>query len=108
MAHRWAGEGSRLLAVARDGALLGLVELDDAVRPEAAAAIAACHRAGIRPVLVTGDHAGTAEAVARAAGLVDDQHPLEGNVLARVEPDGCLSPRPPTCCCSSPGSTSRG
>ncbi|RBY87745.1 cation-translocating P-type ATPase [Blastococcus sp. TF02A-30] len=90
VAHRWAAEGSRVLGVARDGVLLGVVALDDPVRPEAAGAIAACHRAGIRPVLVTGDHAGTAAAVARAVGLVDDAHPAEGAVLARVEPEGKL------------------
>ncbi|WP_198597771.1 cation-translocating P-type ATPase [Blastococcus atacamensis] len=90
VAERWAREGRRVLAVARDGRLLGLVALDDPVRPEAAEAIASCHRAGIRPVLVTGDHAGTAEAVARAVGLVDDAHPAEGHVLARVEPEGKL------------------
>ena len=90
VAERWAGEGRRVLAVARDGHLLGLVALDDPVRPEAAEAIASCHRAGIRPVLVTGDHAGTAAAVARAVGLVDGDHPVEAHVLARVEPDGKL------------------
>jgi Ca2+-transporting ATPase len=90
VAERWAREARRVLAVARDGRLLGLVALDDPIRPEAAEAIAACHRAGIRPVLVTGDHAGTAEAVARAVGLVDDTHPVEEHVLARVEPEGKL------------------
>ncbi|MGY1669846.1 cation-translocating P-type ATPase [Geodermatophilus sp. SYSU D00710] len=90
VATSWASEGARLLAVARDGVLLGLVALADPLRPEAAAAIASCHRAGIRPVLVTGDHAGTAEAVARAVGLVDDAHPVEDAVLARVEPEGKL------------------
>jgi P-type Ca2+ transporter type 2C len=89
-ADRWAHEGRRVLAVARDGRLLGLMALDDPVRPEAAEAIASCHRAGIRPVLVTGDHAGTAEAVARAVGLVDEAHPVEGHVFARVEPEGKL------------------
>jgi P-type Ca2+ transporter type 2C len=87
---RWTREGRRVLAVARDGCLLGLVALDDPIRPEAAEAIASCHRAGIRPVLVTGDHAGTAAAVARAVGLVDEAHPVEGHVLARVEPEGKL------------------
>ena len=90
MADRWAADGRRVLAVARDGRLLGLVALADPVRPEAADAIAACHRAGIRPVLVTGDHAGTAAAVARAVGLVDERHPVEAHVLARVEPEGKL------------------
>ncbi|MGY1704834.1 cation-translocating P-type ATPase [Geodermatophilus sp. SYSU D00697] len=90
VAARWAADGTRLLAVTRDGVPLGLVGMDDPVRPEAAAAIASCHRAGIRPVLVTGDHAGTAAAVARAVGLVDDRHPVEDSVLARVEPEGKL------------------
>jgi Ca2+-transporting ATPase len=90
VAERWATDGRRVLAVARDGRLLGLVGLADPVRPEAAAAIASCHRAGIRPVLVTGDHVGTAAAVARHVGLVDEQHPVESAVLARVEPEGKL------------------
>jgi P-type Ca2+ transporter type 2C len=90
VAERWAEEGRRVLAVARDGRLLGLVALDDPVRPEAADAIASCHRAGIRPVLVTGDHAGTAAAVARAVGLVDATHSVEEHVLSRVEPEGKL------------------
>jgi Ca2+-transporting ATPase len=90
VAEQWAGEGRRVLAVARDGRLLGLVALDDPVRPEAADAIAACHRAGVRPVLVTGDHAGTGAAVARAVGLVDEAHPVEDHVFARVEPEGKL------------------
>jgi Ca2+-transporting ATPase len=41
-------------------------------------------------VLVTGDHAGTAVAVARQVGLVDERHPAEAHVLARVEPEGKL------------------
>lgn len=90
VADRWAGEGSRVLAVRRDGALLGLIGMDDPVCPEAAAAIASCHTAGIRPVLVTGDHARTAEAVARAVGLVDEGQPVQESVHARVEPEGKL------------------
>jgi Ca2+-transporting ATPase len=90
VADRWAREGRRVLAVARDGRLLGLMALDDPVRPEAAEAIASCHRAGIRPVLVTGDHAGTAAAVARAVGIVDETHPVDRHVFARVEPEGKL------------------
>ena len=52
--------------------LLGLVALADPPRPEAAAAVAQCQAAGIRPVLVTGDHVATAEAIARRVGLLDD------------------------------------
>ena len=90
VAATWAASGRRVLAVARDGAVVGLLALNDPARPEAAAAIAACYRAGIRPVLVTGDHAGTAEAVAREVGLVDTGHSVAEHVLARVEPEGKL------------------
>ncbi len=90
LADRWAADGRRVLAVTRDGRLLGLTALSDPLRPEAAPAVASLQRAGIRPVLVTGDHAGTAAAVAREVGLVDADHPVEGHVFARTEPEGKL------------------
>ncbi|HEV7211512.1 MAG TPA: cation-transporting P-type ATPase [Blastococcus sp.] len=90
VADRWAADGRRVLAVVRDGALLGLIALADPVRPEAVGEVAALRRAGIRPVLVSGDHAGTAAAVAREVGLLAGDEPVEGTVLSRVEPEGKL------------------
>jgi calcium-translocating P-type ATPase len=58
-------------AAERDLALLGLVALQDPPRHGAAAAIAACRRAGIRVAMVTGDHPGTARAIAAQVGLLD-------------------------------------
>ncbi len=49
--------------------LLGLAGFIDPVRPDAAEAVAACQAAGIRVVMVTGDHPGTALAIARTLGI---------------------------------------
>ncbi|AZQ40894.1 cation-transporting P-type ATPase [Streptomyces cyaneochromogenes] len=86
-----ASQGLRVLAVARrelDGprptqdeaesglTLLGLVGMLDPPRPEVTDAVAACRRAGIRIVMVTGDHPLTGEAVARRVGIVRRPDPL--------------------------------
>jgi Ca2+-transporting ATPase len=112
-AEALAGEGMRVLALARrrldpqtlpaqagadeverDLTLLGLVGLIDPPRPEAAAAVAECRAAGIRPVMITGDHPGTARAIAQAVGIVEDaQAPvLTGAELARMD-DALLGAR---------------
>jgi Ca2+-transporting ATPase len=58
---------------------LGLVGMIDPPRPEAQAAIRTCERAGIKVVMITGDHPATAEAVARELGLLKgDGHVLTG------------------------------
>lgn len=56
--------------------LIGLVALVDPPRPQARAAVAQCQAAGIRPVMITGDHPATALAIARDLGIAgagDDQ-----------------------------------
>ncbi len=54
----------------RDLCLLGLVGIVDPARPEAKAAVATARAAGIRPVMITGDHALTAEAIALDLGIL--------------------------------------
>jgi magnesium-transporting ATPase (P-type) len=55
---------------------LGLVGMQDPPRPDVAAAVQACRRAGIRIVMVSGDHPLTAEAVARRVGIVTGAAPV--------------------------------
>ncbi len=61
--------------------LLALLALEDPPREGAAAAIAACRRAGIRVAMITGDHPDTARAIAAEIGLLDD----EGTVVVGAE-----------------------
>ncbi|CDP85318.1 MULTISPECIES: cation-translocating P-type ATPase [Mycolicibacterium] len=81
-----SGQGLRVLAAARrpagssdtvdigdvsDGLeFLGVVGIVDPPRPEAVTAIATCHAAGIQVTMITGDHAGTAQAIAREMGII--------------------------------------
>ena len=83
----------RVLAVAvgrgeeeRDLRLLGLVGIADPPRTEAIEAVAAARGAGIRSVMITGDHPATARAIAREMGLLGAGEDLDGLVHARASP----------------------
>ncbi|OCB49746.1 magnesium-transporting ATPase [Mycobacterium vulneris] len=57
----------------RDLTLLGLVAMVDPPRPEVAAAVTDCHTAGIRIIIITGDHGLTAAAIAEQVGIIHGQ-----------------------------------
>jgi len=56
----------------RDLTVYGLLGFEDPLRPEVPKAVAECQHAGIRIIMITGDHALTAHAVAEAAGILHD------------------------------------
>ncbi len=104
---RMASAGLRVLGVAQatfharelpdnqhdfDFRFLGLLALEDPLRRDVPDAIAQCHRAGIRVVMVTGDHPATALSIARQAGLPMGGGVLTGTELAAMD-DAALRPR---------------
>jgi Ca2+-transporting ATPase len=86
--------GGRVLAVAVSDLpdrwqLLGLIVFADRPRPQARGVVGALRRAGIRPVMITGDHPGTAHAVAQAVGIggASGVGNAARSVYARVRPE---------------------
>ena len=64
---------------------LGLTGMIDPIRPEVKAAIEECRTAGIRPVMITGDHHDTAVAIARELGILEDEsQALTGSQLNEI------------------------
>jgi Ca2+-transporting ATPase len=88
LAFRETGTFPETLGVAeveRSLTLLGLVALLDPPREEAAAAVSDCRSAGITPVMITGDHPGTALAIAQRLGFVSgESRVVTGSELTRI------------------------
>jgi Ca2+-transporting ATPase len=91
-ARRMAGQALRVLAIAskpgaeladaeRDMVFIGLAGMIDPPRPEARAAIRTCESACIQPVMITGDHPLTAQAVAAELGLLNGGRVVTGMEL---------------------------
>ena len=80
----WIGDAAPAQQTDLPLAWIGLLGLQDPPRAEARAALAACRRAGIRVLMITGDDPGTARAIGAAVGLADDR-PLTGAELAGLD-----------------------
>ncbi len=95
-AKAMAQKAMRVIAIARKGGVgigeaekgmkfIGLVGMIDPPRPEAKAAIAKCREAGIRAIMITGDHPVTAEAIARELGLLTTEKVVTGQELEAMD-----------------------
>ena len=72
----------------QDLIFIGLTGMIDPVRPEVKAAIAQCCSAGIRPVMITGDHKDTAVAIAKELGIITDaSQAITGAELDQIPDD---------------------
>ena len=76
LAYRYLPQGWRQEELESSLTLSALVGLEDPPRPEVAGAIRTCREAGIRVIMITGDHPRTALAVAREIGLVHSAAPM--------------------------------
>jgi Cu2+-exporting ATPase len=65
----WAGEGRTVLAVIRDGTVIGALAVEDEIRPESKPAIDDLHALGVTVAMITGDSRAVAESVARRLGI---------------------------------------
>ena len=84
-----AAQGYRVLAVAEDRSWVGLVGVVDPPHPDARAVVEECRAAGVRIVMITGDHPGTARAVGASVGILREGGEIsDGDAVARGEHAG--------------------
>lgn len=66
---------------------LGLEGMFDPPRPEVYRAVEKCYEAGIKPIMITGDHKNTARAIADDIGFIGDNTPITGDELSKMNDD---------------------
>jgi Cu+-exporting ATPase len=80
-AEDWSSRGATIVGLASGTRLLGLIAIQDELKPGAAEVVRQLHRRGLKTFLITGDNPRTAAGVAREAGIIE-QH-----VFAEVRPE---------------------
>jgi Ca2+-transporting ATPase len=96
VAVRYLGEGDNLPAalsaytpelIEQKMIFVGLVVMMDPPRPEVADAVAQCHKANIRIIMITGDYGLTAESIAKRIGIIKGEHPriISGAELEKMK-----------------------
>ena len=101
--NQLASQGYRVLGVAKAAAVagqlpaaqdsflfhfLGLIAFEDPIRPEVPRAIEECVGAGIKIIMITGDHPETAMSIAKQIGLNNPSRVITGDELERLSPEG--------------------
>jgi Cu+-exporting ATPase len=91
-AARLSNDGATVMYVAADGVLVGLIAVNDPLRPTSSEAVGALQGDGVQVIMLTGDSRATAEAVARQAGIdrVEAEVLPEGKaqIVARLKSQG--------------------
>ena len=87
VAWRPLGSFEKTDAVEKDLIFIGMVGMMDPPRPEVKKAVASCKLAGIRPIMITGDHPLTANTIAAELGIADRGQILTGQELDRLSVD---------------------
>jgi P-type E1-E2 ATPase len=91
-ADEMRADGATAIFVGIDGKAAGIIAIADPIKPSSSAAMAALKDAGIRVVMLTGDNATTARAVARQLGIADVEAEVlpedKGKIVARLRAEG--------------------
>ena len=64
---------------------VGIVSMIDPPRPAVPDAVSKCRSAGIKVIMVTGDHPITAKAIARAVGIISDENETREEIASRLK-----------------------
>lgn len=71
LTNKWENEGKTLVYIAKNGQVIGLLAIKDAIREDARALVKYLQKQGLKTVMLTGDQEATAQAIAKEAGLDD-------------------------------------